>query len=83
MKILRKDTVSAEFRAIRPKLCGNCAFPQNFHTRKLGKVTAFYAVRALGESPRTPQKLCVSAQSFCSRKLDKITVFYAVTNIKH
>ena len=29
--------------ATRPKLCGNCAFPQNFHTRKLGEITAFYA----------------------------------------
>ena len=27
-----------------PKLCGNCAFPQNFHTRKLGELTALYAV---------------------------------------
>ena len=22
----------------------NCAFPQNFHTRKLGEITVFYAV---------------------------------------
>ena len=28
----------------RPKLCGNCAFPQIFHTRKLGENTVFYAV---------------------------------------
>ena len=28
----------------RPKLCGNCAFPQNFHTRKLGEITVFIAV---------------------------------------
>ena len=28
----------------RPKLCENCAFPQNLHTRKLGEITAFYAV---------------------------------------
>ena len=28
----------------RPKLCGNCAIPQNFYTRKLGKFTVFYAV---------------------------------------
>ena len=28
----------------RPKLCGNCAFPQNFHTKKLGEITVFYAV---------------------------------------
>ena len=44
MEILRKDTFSAQFRAIRPKLCGNCAFPQNFHTRKLGEISVFYAV---------------------------------------
>ena len=31
--------------AIRPKLCENCAFPQNFHTRKLGEITVFYALR--------------------------------------
>ena len=23
------------------KLCGNCAFPQNFHTRKFGEITNF------------------------------------------
>ena len=32
------------FGAFRPKLCGNCAFPQNFHTRKLGEITRFFAV---------------------------------------
>ena len=37
MEILWKDTVSAEFLANHPKLYGNGAFPQNFHTRKLGK----------------------------------------------
>ena len=26
------------------KFCGNCAFPQNFYTRKLGKILVFYAV---------------------------------------
>ena len=44
MEILWKGTVSAKFRAIRSKLCGNCAFPQNFHTRKLGEIMVFYAV---------------------------------------
>ena len=24
---------------------GNCAFPQNFHTRKLHEITVFYAVK--------------------------------------
>ena len=32
--ILLKHTGSAEFRENQPKLYGNCAFPQNFHTRK-------------------------------------------------
>ena len=27
----------------RPKLCGNCAFPQNFHTRKLGEIVIFHS----------------------------------------
>ena len=30
------------WKGIRPKLCGNCAFPQNFHTRKLGEITDFH-----------------------------------------
>ena len=30
--------------ANRPKLCGSCAFPQNFHTRKLDENTVFFAV---------------------------------------
>ena len=29
---------------IRPKLCGNCAFPQKFHTRKLGEIMVFFTV---------------------------------------
>ena len=27
-----------------PKLIGNCAFPQKFHTRKLGEILVFHAV---------------------------------------
>ena len=34
----------AQFRANQPKLCRNRAFPQNFHTRKFGEITVFYAV---------------------------------------
>ena len=44
VEILRKGTISAQFRVIRPKLCGNCAFPQNCHTRELGEITVFFAV---------------------------------------
>ena len=40
---LQKNTViSPNFLA--QKLCGNCAFPQNFHTRKLGEITIFLVV---------------------------------------
>ena len=38
-----KGAASKKFRANRPNLCGNCAFPQNFRTRKLGEITVFYA----------------------------------------
>ena len=44
VKTLWKDTVSAEFWANRPKLCGNCAFSQNFLTSTLGEIAVFYAV---------------------------------------
>ena len=42
-EILWKFCEKAQFPN-RPKLCGNCAFPQNFPTRKLGEITVFYAV---------------------------------------
>ena len=29
----------------RPKLCRNCAFPQNFHTRKLSEIRVFLVVK--------------------------------------
>ena len=32
------------FIGFRPKLCGNCSFLQNYHTKKLGEITVFYAV---------------------------------------
>ena len=32
------------FQPIRPKLCGNCAIPQNFHSMKLGEITVHNAV---------------------------------------
>ena len=44
VEILWKGTVSTDIRANRSKLCGNSVFSQNFHTRKLGESTLFYAV---------------------------------------
>ena len=36
-----------QFLANRTKLYGNCDFPQNFHTRKLGEISVFYAAFVL------------------------------------
>ena len=37
---------NAQFpRVNRARLCGNWAFPQNFHTRKLGEVMVFYTMK--------------------------------------
>ena len=44
MEILRKGIISAWFPANRPKLWGNCTFPQNFHTRKSCEITVFFPV---------------------------------------
>ena len=42
--LLWKGTVSVEFWENCPKLCGNFAFPQNLHTRKLGEIMNFLGV---------------------------------------
>ena len=44
VEILWIRTVSAKFQANRPNLCKNCAFPQNFHSRKLSEILVFCAV---------------------------------------
>ena len=44
MEILWKWIFSAKFQANHRRLCGNCAFPQNLYTRKLGENSVFYAV---------------------------------------
>ena len=45
VEILWKRTVSTEFWANRPKLCGNSTFPKNFHAMKLSEVAIFYTVQ--------------------------------------
>ena len=42
----------------RPKLCGNCAFLQNFHTRKLGEITVFFTVTPAVEFLFTKLFIC-------------------------
>ena len=42
---LRRSSVNATAKnTVILKLCGNSAFPQNFHTSKLGEISVFYAV---------------------------------------
>ena len=45
-KFCGKARFPHRFRASRPKLCRDCAFPQNFHTKKSGEITVFFAVSA-------------------------------------
>ena len=56
ISVLWKRTISVEFRANRLKLCENCAFPQNVHTKKSGEITVFYVVKA-GHSEISSAKL--------------------------
>ena len=44
LPVMKTTNYSTLFTWNGPKLCGNYAFPQNFHTRKLGEITAFFAV---------------------------------------
>ena len=43
-KFYGKAQFPHSFRRIRPKLCRNPTFPQNFHTRKSDEITVFFAV---------------------------------------
>ena len=40
----RHSNCLSVFHYFHSKLCRNFAFPKNFHTRKLGEITVFYAV---------------------------------------
>ena len=33
------EDITKMIKSLNPKLCANCAFPQNFHTRKLDEIT--------------------------------------------
>ena len=41
-------------QANRPELCGNCAFTQNFHNRKSGEITVFFAACNYGNKRNEP-----------------------------
>ena len=48
----KNTVISLDFLAIRPKLCGNCAVPQNFHTKKSGEITVLFAVSPINKIRR-------------------------------
>ena len=50
VKILWKGTAFTKFRGNHLKLCGSCAFSQNFRTRKLGESSVFFAVEATADA---------------------------------
>ena len=63
VRILWKDTVSSYFRVTCPKLCGNCAFSQNSHAKKLGEIKVFnivftYSTKTLEMFPSPQHHLC-------------------------
>lgn len=43
-EVFSKRTLSADFQAKRPKICGKCAFTQNFVTGKSSENSVFYGV---------------------------------------
>ena len=47
----------AQFQYSFGQISRNCAFPQNFHTRKLGEITEFFAVFVPNVSFSYPLKI--------------------------
>ena len=48
-----------------PKLCGNCTFPQNFHTSKFGEILVFYAVKIRTTGEAYSGSCQISMMVFC------------------
>ena len=72
----KKIVISANFLVwkfcgkvqFRSKLCGNCAFSQNFHTMKLGEITVFFAVYLNEERWKIERISFKVSQIFLKRK---------------
>ena len=67
---------------IRQKLCRNCAFPQNFHTRKLGEITVFYAANVRKKIEKTAEKerenLLNNPTAEAKQILPTVTTYYRI-----
>ena len=84
MVVLWKRTVSPKCRSIHPKLSGNCAFPQTLLTRKLRKISVFYAKFTLAGQMILVKifatiigNICFMRQ--CLRFLSYDRIFYKIT----
>ena len=49
--VISPDFLVCKFCEKAQFLCGKCSFPQNFHTRKLGETTVFFAVHVKPTKP--------------------------------
>ena len=56
--------------------CGNCAFSQNFHTRKLNQITVFYAVPFFQQRYGTPGQTPPSLNYFANAILPDCSLDY-------
>ena len=80
--------LTSSFSAL-PKLCGNCAFPQNFHTKKLGEITASFAVSATAHQLNLQGNLFDKTNSsgfiiaFVICDSQNINVLFGVLDYKH
>ena len=74
-----KDTGLSQFRAIFQKLCGNCAFLQNFHTMKLGEITVFFTVLEFTDEHFPMASVDVYVQPFTACKMkSKCLIIYII-----
>ena len=58
------------------KICGNCAFPQNFHTRILDEISVFYVVSSVKkylQDTNILYTLFLISQTFISNTRPKLT----------
>ena len=54
-----------EFWVVHLELCGNCAFPRIFHTKKLGKILLLYLVKVLARVLLYMEEILYSWMAVC------------------
>ena len=77
MAAKKKERESSEVKSQMLLLCGNCVFPQNIHTRKLGEMTVFYAV-FMQRAEKSESKIKLHLYSGLRKELQLATMLRAV-----